>query len=133
MYLDFIRNYLPGYLEEIPLDVRQRMWFQQDGPAHYYQRITRFLRRRYQDRLIIRNGPVSWPPRSPDLNLLDFYFWGYAKDVVYKIALTTRTDMMKIRRTCCAVTQETLVEVIQNFRKRMILCLDNEGRHFEHY
>ena len=59
IYLDFLRNYLPGYLEEIPLDVRQRIWFQQDGaPAHYYQRVSRFLRRRYQDRLIMRNGPV---------------------------------------------------------------------------
>ena len=39
MYLDFLRNDLPGYLEEIPLNVRQRMWFQHDGaPAHHYQR-----------------------------------------------------------------------------------------------
>jgi len=87
MYLDFLRNYLPGYLEEIPLDVQQRMWFQQDGvPAHYYQRVSRFLRRRFQNRLIIRNGPVLWPPISPNLNLLDFYFWGYAKDFMYQLS-----------------------------------------------
>jgi len=31
-----------------------------------------------QNRQIIRDGPVPWPP---DLNPLDSYFWGYAKDV----------------------------------------------------
>lgn len=134
MYLDFLRNDLPGYLEEISLDVRQRMWFQHDGaPAHHYQRVSRFLRRRFEDRLIIRNGPVLWPPRSPDLNPLDFYFWGYAKDFVYQIAPTTRADMMdRIRRACRTVTQETLVEITQNFRQRLTLCLNNQGGHFEH-
>ena len=112
------------------------MWFQQDGaPAQsaYYQSVRRFLRRRYQDRLIMRNGPVLWPPRSPDLNPIDFYFWGYAKDFVYQVAPTTRANMMnRIRRACRAVTQETLVGVIQNFRRRLTLCLDNEGGHFEY-
>ena len=110
------------------------MWFQHDGaPAHHYQRVSRFLRRRFEDRLIIRNDPVLWPPRSPDLNPLDFYFWGYAKDFVYQIAPTTRADMMdRIRRACCTVTQETLVEITQNFRQRLTLCLNNQGGHFEH-
>jgi len=44
-------------LEEIPLDVRQRMRFQHDGaPAHHY-RVRRFLIRRYQNRQIICDGP----------------------------------------------------------------------------
>lgn len=60
IYLDFLRNYLPDHLEEISLDVRQSMWFQQDGvPALYYQRVSRFLRWRYQDRLIMRNSIVA--------------------------------------------------------------------------
>ncbi|EFN88750.1 hypothetical protein EAI_03344, partial [Harpegnathos saltator] len=29
-------------------------------------------------------GPIEWPPRSPDMNILDFFFWDYLKDRVYK-------------------------------------------------
>jgi hypothetical protein len=29
----------------------------------------------YHDRWIGRGGPTAWPPRSPDLNPLDFYLW----------------------------------------------------------
>ena len=30
-------------------------------------------------------GPVSWPPRSCDLILLDYFLLGYAKSVVYAV------------------------------------------------
>jgi hypothetical protein len=30
-----------------------------------------------------RGGPVNWPARSPDLNLLDFWLWGHLKPLVY--------------------------------------------------
>jgi len=35
------------------------------------------------ERWIGRGGPIPWPPRSPDLNSLDFFFWGYLKETVY--------------------------------------------------
>jgi hypothetical protein len=35
-YRDFLETVLPGLLEDVPLAVRQRLWFQHDGvPAHY--------------------------------------------------------------------------------------------------
>ena len=33
---------------------------------------------------ISRGGPTAWPPRSPDLTQLDFFVWGFIKDVVYR-------------------------------------------------
>lgn len=27
---------------------------------------------------------IQWPSRSPDLSVLDFFFWGYLKNEVYK-------------------------------------------------
>ena len=29
-------------------------------------------------------GPIVWPLRSPDLTPLDFFAWGFIKDVVYR-------------------------------------------------
>ena len=33
---------------------------------------------------ISREDPIVWPPRSPDLTPLDFFVWGFIKDVVYR-------------------------------------------------
>ena len=33
-----------------------------------------------------RGGPIPWPPKSPDLNPLDFCVGGYAKGLVYDTA-----------------------------------------------
>ncbi|GFY24318.1 hypothetical protein TNCV_1013671 [Trichonephila clavipes] len=29
-------------------------------------------------------GPITWPPRSLDLNLMDFFFWGQLKSLVHE-------------------------------------------------
>lgn len=133
-YLDFLENHLPEYLEDIPLNVRQLMWLQQDGaPAHFAVNVREFLNAQFLDHWIGRGGPVPWPPRSPDLNPLDSYFWGYCKDAVYKDAPTTRLDMMeRVRRACAAVTPEILTNVLNNYRRRSETCLANNGGPIEH-
>jgi len=41
------------------------------------------LNERFPDVWIGRGGPKPWPPRSPDLSLLDFFLWEYIKNIVY--------------------------------------------------
>jgi len=36
IYLDFLQNHLPIYFQDIPLDGRQRLWFQQNDALAYY-------------------------------------------------------------------------------------------------
>lgn len=38
----------------------------------------------FPDWWIGRDGPINWPPRSPDISPLDFFLWGYVKDIVYQ-------------------------------------------------
>jgi len=47
------------------------MWFQQDGA-----RSMEVVRRMFPQHVITRFGNVSWPPRSPDLLICDFFFVG---------------------------------------------------------
>jgi len=45
-----------------------------DGALPHFSRISRdFLNQTYGDRWIGRGGLTLWPPRSPDLNPIDFY------------------------------------------------------------
>lgn len=80
IYADFLQNNLPVLLEDVPLRARENMIFQHDGaPAHYSRRVREFLNRRFRDKWMGRGGPIIWPARSPDLNVLDYFVWGYIK------------------------------------------------------
>ena len=60
------------------------MWFQQDGATSHTARFTiDLLKGKFGERVISRNGPVEWPPRSCDLTPLDFFLWGHIKSLVY--------------------------------------------------
>ncbi|CAH8519229.1 unnamed protein product, partial [Dicrocoelium dendriticum] len=65
------------------------VWWQQDGaPAHSARTVSQFLDDTFGHRWIGRGGPLEWPARSPDMNPLDFFLWGYLKRRVYKVKPT---------------------------------------------
>jgi len=72
---NFLENTVMDYLEDtVPLYVLGNLWFQQDGrPAHYSRATRDVLNRLFPGRWIGRGGPVEWPPRLPDVTLLDFW------------------------------------------------------------
>ena len=72
------------------------------------------------------------PPYSPDLTSPDFFLWGYIKNVVFAQRPTTREDLMKrIRRACAAISRKTLPKIVDGFERRLRLCLQANGEHFE--
>jgi len=61
--------------------------FQQDGSPARYKDVRGYLNRNLPQRWIGRTGKedgalMRWPPRSPDLTLCDFFFWGFLKDTL---------------------------------------------------
>ncbi|CAH2092979.1 unnamed protein product [Euphydryas editha] len=80
-YLLFLQNDLPGLLEDVTLENRRDMWLQHDGcPSHYACSVREYLDATFPQRWIGRLGHFLWPPRSPDLNPLDFFYWGCIKE-----------------------------------------------------
>jgi len=93
-YEAFLRNELPGLLEDIPLMVKSQMYFQHDGaPPHYTRHVTEYLNESFPNRWLGRGGPVAWPPRSPDLTPLDYYLWGHTKTLVYENKVDSRAAL----------------------------------------
>lgn len=43
-------------------------------PPHFYQDVPHFLKNNFLGRWLERSGAVALPPRSPDLNSLNFFF-----------------------------------------------------------
>ena len=88
-YLNFLRNELPLFLDDGPLAIRRDMFFQHDGcPSHFARNVREFLE------VIGRGSLFPWPPRSPDLTVLDFYLWWKLKDIVFATRPTTRQNMI---------------------------------------
>ncbi|EZA57999.1 hypothetical protein X777_02007 [Ooceraea biroi] len=77
----------------VPRNARNRIFFMHDGaPPHFGRQVRAFLQRVFGTRWIGRNpAPHLWPARSPDLNPLDFYFWGALKAIVYGSSRALRT------------------------------------------
>ena len=112
-------------------------WFQQDGALPHFANIVRnFLDSTFPGRWIGRRGSVDWPPRSPDLTPLDFFFWGAAKEYVYKERPTDVEDMKrKITDYFRLVNNnpELCQKVCRSVRHRCELCVDAGGFQFEHF
>jgi hypothetical protein len=63
----------------------------------------------FPGRWVGRDGPIPWPPPSPDITPLDFSLWGHVKDIVYKIPVNS-LDELKLRIVAAVetVTQQML-------------------------
>ena len=58
---------------------------QQDSASpHWGFEICQFFNETFPDRLIGYDGPIPWLPRFPDITPLNFFLWGYVKDIVYQ-------------------------------------------------
>ncbi|GBM98564.1 hypothetical protein AVEN_171403-1 [Araneus ventricosus] len=76
---------------------------------------------------------VEWPPRSPDLNPLDFLLWGYIKQRVYATLLPTLKELrILITDVCASVSPAMLYNVQREVQSRVQMCIVAEGHHFEH-
>ncbi|KAJ4449576.1 hypothetical protein ANN_00978 [Periplaneta americana] len=117
--------------EYTPLINRQHIHFLHDGaPAHFSRTALRYLDRRFPDRWIGRSGPIAWPPRSPDLNPLDFYLWGHLKSLVYSSPVPD-LESLRNRIVACSDdirnTRGVWGRVRRSMRHRCEVCIQAGG------
>ncbi|XP_025266325.1 uncharacterized protein LOC105254594 isoform X2 [Camponotus floridanus] len=105
-----------------------RTWFQQDGaPCHTANETMTVLRKMFGNRLISRTASLSWPPRSPDLSVCDFFLWGYLKSRVYETKPKDLEELKtEIRRHAAAIPKSMLEKVYDSFVKRLENCVKNK-------
>ncbi|XP_066261268.1 uncharacterized protein [Euwallacea similis] len=136
-YLNFLKNTMPELLEDLTLALRQKVWFMHDGaPPHHSVNVRAFLNQQYPNRWIGRgnNAPVQWPPRSPDMTPMDYFFWGSLKEKVYSTSVNNRDDLWQRIQQCTNVIRndkEVFQRLQLNFLHRINLCRRLGGSHFE--
>ncbi|GBN84394.1 hypothetical protein AVEN_142057-1 [Araneus ventricosus] len=120
--------------KDLPLSDLRNVWFQHDGaPPHRVSSVQQHIRDTFQQQVIGYGGSVECPPRSPDLNPLDFFLWGYIKQRVYATpSLTLQELRNRITDACASVSPAMLYNVQRAVQSRVEMCIVAEGHHFEH-
>ncbi|XP_054279103.1 uncharacterized protein LOC128997489 [Macrosteles quadrilineatus] len=134
-YLHFLNNTLPELLEDVAIQSMARMFYQHDGaPPHRSRAVVETLRNRFEEKLIAHQGPVNWPPRSPDLTPMDYFLWGYMKTEVYRSKPQTREELVEKIHTVAETIKSNPIMIraaTLSLVKRARLCLSKNGGHFE--
>lgn len=134
-YLIFLKEVLPQLLHDVPIAIRNRMWFQHDGaPAHFSIDVRNYLNATFGARWIGRGGPVPWPPRSPDLSSLDYFLWGHLKHLVYETPVDSDEDLVariSVAAACVREIPGIFERVRQSLHRRCQACIHTGGRNFE--
>lgn len=76
----------------------------------------------FGERIILRRGPVAWPPKSCDLTVLPHFLYGYVKSLVY----TDKYEMIdvlveNIRRIISNIRPQLLQKILENWASRLEL------------
>ena len=109
----------------------QTTFFQQDGATAHTSNATLNVLREFFGERIISKG--LWPPRSPDLSPPDYFLWGAAKQKVYKNKPHTLAELEgNIQDYISNIDNEQLNKVFENMKKRINLCIQLNGHHFQH-
>ena len=110
------------------------IYFQQDGaPPHVARTVKTFLEDTFGERVISRNFPNFWPPRSPDLSPVDYWLWGMVKAKVYSHSPTNIEDLKReITRVISEISRHQLRAAVRNLVPRLNAVTLYNGGHFQH-
>ena len=130
-YLDILKSYVVPQLDSL----QPTVIFQQDGaPPHWGLTVRKFLNDKFPDLWIGRDGPIPWPPRSPDITPMDFFVWGYVKDIVYRTPVQDLNDLkQRIRNAISTITEEMLRHTWLEIEYRLDVLRATNGAHVETY
>lgn len=132
-YIHMMRTIIVPELKERLGDKFETCWFQQDGAApHTSGASLAYLREQFGNRLISNKCAFRWPPKSPDLNPLDFWFWRYTKEILYKDFIADSTELkLMIPLVFSNIQTDMIRSVVDHFIIRILAVLEKKGQHIE--
>ncbi len=132
-YLAMLQDQIIPAVQELSGENFNETWFQQDGASpHWLLTVRNYLDQIFPHRWIGRGGPTEWPPRSPDLTPLDFFFWGYLKSKVYETPVQNLQELQnRIVHYAQLIDEDMIRRAVENFNDRIAYCQEVNGRHFE--
>lgn len=126
VYLDMLEQFAFPQIEDLQPDIV----LQQDGaPPHWGLVVRAALDDKFPGRWVGRGGPIPWPPRSPDITPLDFFLWGFVKDVVYHTPV--RDLRVRITAAIEQINADMLGRTWAELEYRLDILRATDGAHIE--
>jgi len=106
------------------------LWFQQDGASpHTYGPVKKLLKEMFGERIIGRGFENSWPSKSPDLSVLDYFFWGRLRKIINLTRFCdAKTAILVISDAIESFDIGGIINAILGFKGRAQLCGVLNGR-----
>jgi inhibitor of nuclear factor kappa-B kinase subunit alpha len=133
-YLDMLKTHVRPQLAK-KRKLSTTIFMQDGAPSHIAKDVKQFLLQTFgESRVISRHFPHFWPAYSPDVNPLDFFFWGYVRHEVSNAGVAENLDILKERITAVidGLPQQQLQNAVYNVLDRCILLVQQEGKHIQH-
>lgn len=131
-YEELLTDYVIPELHRQGLD-SMNVIYQHDGaPAHRTAVVRQCLDDNFRGWIGQGDGEnkiFDWPARSPDLNPLDFYLWGYLQDRVHRNEHALENSIID---EIVQIPEQTLERVKEHMIKRLRKCVVENGQLFEH-
>ena len=132
VYHDLLKNKIwPAIRSKV---TRNQLWYMQDGATcHTTANNLQFLADKFAERVISLKTEVMWPPNSPDCNPLDFFFWGYVMQHVYRTQPSTIDELKEIVEDfISSIDADMIRKACASARKRFQMLVVENGGRFEH-
>ena len=103
-------------------------WQQDSAPAHKAKTVQRFCKEGFSSFW----STEEWSPNSPDLNPLDFFFWGYVEAKACAVPHSSVTSLKAaIAQVFATVPKTSVIRTCQSFRRRLERVIEADGGHIE--
>lgn len=135
-YLDMLLGNILPALHRNGFDSQDICYMHDGAPAHITADVRQCLDDSFHSWIGRGNGTglfLNWPPRSPDLNMLDFFLWGVLQHRVFIQEHASIEDLSNaITNEIDDISPNVLARVQQNLLKRLRKCIEVKGQLFEH-
>jgi transposase len=106
---------------------KDKVWQQDNAPAHTAKIVKTFLNKSF-------TWITDWPPNSPDLSPIENLWGRMWRDALQNRPTTSATLWETVQTTFLAYDNSYVDNLIMSFRRRLVLCVENEGRTIgDHY
>lgn len=127
IYLDVLSTVVFPWIKEIAGD-RPWVWQQDSAPCHVSGKALGWLKENCFDFV----HKDTWPPSSPDLNPMDYFFWGVLEARTNRRPHTTKASLITaIKEQSNAMERELVQRACSCFRTRVEQVIEAEGSYIE--
>ena len=113
---------------------RKGYWFQQDSAkAHTAVNVRSWLTEKFHERVISHMMDRIWPPCSPDLSPLDYWFWGACLQELRRSPPRSIDELKAtVEAYAASLTPEEISKAVLDILPRAEACILAEGGAFEY-